>query len=107
MRSDIARHLSMPRQRGPVRAADYGNLASNFKRGPALWTESHERGTVRANSFKWEPDLCANQFFSPRPAPPYFRPGVADVARVEAGTYQADSAHSLVGWRANLFGFND
>jgi polyisoprenoid-binding protein YceI len=34
-------------------------------------------------------------------------PGAADVARVEAGTYTADSGHSLVGWRVNHFGFND
>lgn len=34
-------------------------------------------------------------------------PGAADVARVEAGTYQADPNHSLVGWRVNHFGFND
>jgi polyisoprenoid-binding protein YceI len=34
-------------------------------------------------------------------------PGAADVARVEAGTYAADSGHSLVGWRVNHFGFND
>jgi polyisoprenoid-binding protein YceI len=34
-------------------------------------------------------------------------PGAADVARVEAGTYQADAGHSLIGWRVNHFGFND
>jgi polyisoprenoid-binding protein YceI len=34
-------------------------------------------------------------------------PGVADPARVTAGTYAADASHTLVGWRANHFGFND
>jgi polyisoprenoid-binding protein YceI len=34
-------------------------------------------------------------------------PGTADVARVEAGTYAADTGHSLVGWRVNHFGFSD
>ena len=34
-------------------------------------------------------------------------PGQADVSRVEAGTYQLDAGHTLVGWRANHFGFND
>jgi polyisoprenoid-binding protein YceI len=34
-------------------------------------------------------------------------PGTTDVARVEAGTYQADTGHSLVGWRVNHFGFSD
>ncbi len=34
-------------------------------------------------------------------------PGVADATRVSAGTYATDPAHSLVGWRANHFGFND
>lgn len=39
-------------------------------------------------------------------APPAL-PGQMDVGRVEAGTYTADSAHSLVGWRVNHLGFND
>lgn len=34
-------------------------------------------------------------------------PGQMDPSRVTAGTYAADSAHSLVGWRVNHFGFND
>jgi polyisoprenoid-binding protein YceI len=34
-------------------------------------------------------------------------PGAADVSRVTAGTYATDPGHSLVGWRANHFGFND
>ncbi len=34
-------------------------------------------------------------------------PGKADKARVVAGTYAADSAHSLIGWKVNHLGFND
>jgi polyisoprenoid-binding protein YceI len=34
-------------------------------------------------------------------------PGQVDVSRVAAGTYQVDPGHTLVGWRANHFGFND
>ncbi|MCW2382867.1 MULTISPECIES: YceI family protein [unclassified Sphingobium] len=34
-------------------------------------------------------------------------PGQKDVSRVAAGTYKADAGHTLVGWRANHFGFND
>ncbi len=34
-------------------------------------------------------------------------PGKADPARVTAGTYAADPAHSLIGWEVNHFGFND
>jgi polyisoprenoid-binding protein YceI len=34
-------------------------------------------------------------------------PGVADVARVTAGTYQTDPGHTLIGWRVSHFGFND
>ena len=34
-------------------------------------------------------------------------PGQADVGRVEAGTYKIDSAHSMVGWKLDHFGFND
>lgn len=34
-------------------------------------------------------------------------PGVVDATRVTAGTYATDPGHSLVGWRANHFGFND
>jgi len=34
-------------------------------------------------------------------------PGSMDASRVTAGTYAADSGHSLVGWRVNHFGFND
>lgn len=34
-------------------------------------------------------------------------PGAADVARVTAGTYALDPAHTLVGWRVSHFGFND
>lgn len=33
-------------------------------------------------------------------------PGAVDPSRVEAGTYAADSAHSLVVWEVNHFGFN-
>lgn len=34
-------------------------------------------------------------------------PGTMDASRITAGTYSADPAHTLVGWRANHFGFND
>ena len=34
-------------------------------------------------------------------------PGQLDISRVEAGTYLADPAHTLVGWRINHMGFND
>ena len=34
-------------------------------------------------------------------------PGTMDASRVTAGTYTVDPAHTLVGWRANHFGFND
>lgn len=34
-------------------------------------------------------------------------PGAKDPARVTAGTYTADSNHSLIGWEVNHFGFND
>jgi len=34
-------------------------------------------------------------------------PGTADPARVTAGTYALDPAHTLVGWEVNHFGFND
>lgn len=34
-------------------------------------------------------------------------PGAMDVARVTAGTYATDPAHTLVGWRVDHFGFND
>lgn len=34
-------------------------------------------------------------------------PGVADVSRVTAGTYQTDPGHTLIGWRVSHFGFND
>jgi polyisoprenoid-binding protein YceI len=33
-------------------------------------------------------------------------PGTPDASRVTAGTYTADSGHSLVGWRVDHFGFN-
>lgn len=33
-------------------------------------------------------------------------PGIADPARVSAGTYAADPAHTLVGWEVSHFGFN-
>lgn len=34
-------------------------------------------------------------------------PGAVEASRVAAGTYAADPAHTLVGWRVNHFGFND
>lgn len=34
-------------------------------------------------------------------------PGTMDVARVTAGTYSTDPAHTLIGWRVSHFGFND
>ena len=34
-------------------------------------------------------------------------PGVADPARVTAGTYAADPSHSLIAFEVNHFGFND
>lgn len=38
---------------------------------------------------------------------PMAMPGAADRARVKAGHYAVDSAHTLVGWRVDHFGFND
>lgn len=35
------------------------------------------------------------------------QPGKRDVSRVAAGTYAADPAHTLIGWRVDHFGFND
>jgi len=35
------------------------------------------------------------------------RPGQVDVAKVESGSYKADSAHSMVGFTVNHLGFND
>jgi polyisoprenoid-binding protein YceI len=34
-------------------------------------------------------------------------PGAMDPSRVQAGTYNVDPNHTLVGWRLNHFGFND
>lgn len=34
-------------------------------------------------------------------------PGVADAARVAAGSYEVDSRHTQVNWQVNHFGFND
>jgi polyisoprenoid-binding protein YceI len=34
-------------------------------------------------------------------------PGAADPARVSAGSYATDPAHTLVGWKVSHFGFND
>ena len=34
-------------------------------------------------------------------------PGQMDVSRVATGTYAADPAHSLIGWRVNHLGFSD
>lgn len=48
------------------------------------------------------PALTAQEAPAPRPLP-----GVSDVARVTAGTYAADPAHTLVGFRVSHFGFND
>ena len=55
-----------------------------------------------ALGFAFLPALAGGQ-----PATPPEMPGAIDVARVAAGTYDADSAHTLVGWRVSHFGFND
>ena len=34
-------------------------------------------------------------------------PGVADAARVAAGSYEVDARHTQVNWQVNHFGFND
>ncbi|MBA4161003.1 MAG: hypothetical protein C0515_02720, partial [Novosphingobium sp.] len=34
-------------------------------------------------------------------------PGKPDVAKVTAGTYQADASHTLISWRVDHMGFND
>lgn len=34
-------------------------------------------------------------------------PGLADAARVAAGTYAVDANHSQINWQVNHFGFND
>lgn len=34
-------------------------------------------------------------------------PGAVDTARVQAGSYALDPAHTLVSWRVHHFGFND
>lgn len=54
--------------------------------------------------------LCALPLFAAVPliaqsAPQ--TPGVVDITRVTAGTYNTDPAHTLVGWRVSHFGFND
>ncbi len=38
---------------------------------------------------------------------PTEKPGAADPSRVTGGTYQADAAHTLVGWRVDHLGFSD
>jgi polyisoprenoid-binding protein YceI len=35
------------------------------------------------------------------------KPGAKDPARVTAGTYKTDPAHTLIGWRVDHLGFND
>jgi polyisoprenoid-binding protein YceI len=54
--------------------------------------------------------LCALPLFAAVPliaqsAPQ--TPGVLDVTRVTAGTYNTDPGHTLIGWRLSHFGFND
>ena len=54
--------------------------------------------------------LCALPLFAAVPliaqsAPQI--PGVVDVTRVTAGTYNTDPGHTLIGWRVSHFGFND
>lgn len=54
--------------------------------------------------------LCALPLFAAVPliaqsAPQV--PGIIDVNRVTAGTYNTDPGHTLVGWRVSHFGFND
>jgi polyisoprenoid-binding protein YceI len=49
------------------------------------------------------PTLVAQDASSVPPA----IPGAADPARVTAGTYATDPAHTLVGWKVSHFGFND
>ena len=39
--------------------------------------------------------------------PPATIPSAADASRVTAGTYKADAAHTLIGWRVDHMGFND
>ncbi len=41
------------------------------------------------------------------PAAPAALPGQRDISRISAGTYAADSAHTLVGWKVDHLGFND
>lgn len=54
--------------------------------------------------------LCALPLFAAVPliaqsAPQ--TPGVVDITRVTAGTYNTDPGHTLIGWRVSHFGFND
>lgn len=49
--------------------------------------------------------LAAPALFAQSAAPQI--PGAADPARVTAGTYAADTAHSLIAFEVNHFGFND
>lgn len=54
--------------------------------------------------------LCALPLFAAVPliaqsAPQ--TPGVVDVTRVTAGTYNTDPGHTLIGWRVSHFDFND
>ena len=50
--------------------------------------------------------LTIGSLHAPQGGPPQI-PGQMDRARVEAGTYKSDKAHSIVGWRYNHLGFND
>jgi polyisoprenoid-binding protein YceI len=52
------------------------------------------------------PLLIAAPLLAEEPATPVL-PGVADAARVAAGSYEVDSKHTQVNWQVNHFGFND
>lgn len=52
------------------------------------------------------PLLIAAPLFAQMPMPKE-APGKVDVKRVTAGTYTADTSHTLVAWSVNHFGFND
>lgn len=49
----------------------------------------------------------ATALYAQTPDAPPPIPGTTDVARIAAGTYAPDAAHTLIGWRVSHFGFND
>src|SRR5690606_16408851 len=97
---------SILRTSGPRGASRWTSSNCHAKVARTFPRENHDMRKLTATILAGAASLAAFTTLHAQGGPQQL-PGQADVGRVEAGTYKVDSAHSMVGWKLDHFGFND